>query len=275
VEFLLEPFANSIGQRALIALLLLALVCGPLGVWVLLYRHGYAAESVSHGLLPGLVIAALAGLPLVLGAAGGALIAAALIALALRDERLGSDGAVAVVVTSLFGAGALLALTPQTPPRLSELLFGDPLAVDAGTLMLLAALAAGGIAALAAGHRRLALAGFDRSTAALLGGRPSRVELALLGLLALVVCVAVQVLGNLLAIALIVGPGAAALRLSRRLVPALLAGVGLACLAGFAGMIASHHLGLAAGASVALAAIAPLVLTLALPRRAVALAQPA
>src|ERR687895_2758699 len=129
LAWLTDPFASPIVQRALAELLILSLACGPLGVWVLLYRDAYAAESISHGMLPGLVLAALAGAPLVLGAAGGVLVAAAAIALAARDERLGGDAAVAVVVSALFGLGAILALSPDTPQRLGELLFGDLLGV--------------------------------------------------------------------------------------------------------------------------------------------------
>ena len=65
--------------------------CGALGFWVVTERLAYSAESLSHGLLPGLVLAALAGAPLLLGAAGGALVAAALIAFAARDARIGPD----------------------------------------------------------------------------------------------------------------------------------------------------------------------------------------
>ena len=101
---------DPITRRALAEVLILALALGPLGVWVLLHRQAYAAESLSHGLLPGLVLAALAGIPLVLGAAGGALVAAGAIALAGRDERIGGDIGVAVAVSTLFGLGAMLAL---------------------------------------------------------------------------------------------------------------------------------------------------------------------
>ena len=93
---------DPITRRALVEVLILALALGPLGVWVLLHRRAYAAESLSHGLLPGLVLAALAGAPLVLGAAGGALVAAGASALAGRDERIGSDIGVAVAVSALF-----------------------------------------------------------------------------------------------------------------------------------------------------------------------------
>ncbi len=129
MDWLLEPFQSGIGRRALAEVLLLGLACGPLGVWVLLYRQAYAAESISHGMLPGLVLAALAGAPLLLGAAGGVLVAAGLVALAQRDPRISPDTAVALGVTTLFGLGAVLALSPESPPRLEELLFGDLLGV--------------------------------------------------------------------------------------------------------------------------------------------------
>src|SRR5256885_7389771 len=105
---------------------------------------------MSHGLLPGLVLAALTGAPLVLGAAGGALVAAGAIAVAGRDERIGSDLGVAVAVSTLFGLGALLALSPAVPPRLEELLFGDLLGISTADLLAACGLAVAARAALAA-----------------------------------------------------------------------------------------------------------------------------
>ena len=80
---------SGIELRATLEVVLAGGFCGALGFWVLGERLAYAGESLSHGLLPGLVLAALAGVPLLLGAGGGALAAAALIALAARDPRVG------------------------------------------------------------------------------------------------------------------------------------------------------------------------------------------
>src|SRR4051812_49760661 len=148
--------------------------CGPLGVWILLPRRAYAAESLSHAMLPGLVVAALAGVPLILGAAGGVLIAAGGIALVARDARAGGDVGVAVVVSGLFGLGGILALSPQTPPRLGELLFGDLLGITTADLVTAMALCAGVLAALALAYRQLSLAAFER--------RPGRADLVLLAI---------------------------------------------------------------------------------------------
>lgn len=242
---MLAAFETGIQQRALAELLLLSVACGPLGVWIVLYRQAFAAESLAHAMLPGLVGAALLGLPLLLGGVAGLLAAAAAVGLAGRDQRLGSDTAVAVAVTGLFGLGTLLALAPETPARLQELLFGDLLGVSRGDLLAAALLAPTMAVALALLHRRLAGV-FDGAGALT----------ALLLLLAAATAVAVQGLGNLLVLALLVAPGAAALALSRRLVPALLLSVALAAAAGVAGLLLSYHAETAAGASVALCAVA-------------------
>jgi ABC-type Mn2+/Zn2+ transport system permease subunit len=260
--WLIEPFAGGIMQRALAEVLLLGAVCGPLGVWVLLYRQSYAAESLSHGMLPGLVLAALIGAPLVLGATAGVLVAAGGIALVARDRRMGSEIGVAVVVSALFGLGAILALSPTTPPRLEELLFGDPLAVTPTDLVVGGALVAGILGALAAAHRALAAAGFDAASARSLGVSPARAELALLVLLGITTVAAVQGLGNLLLVALILAPAAAALNLAKRLPAALALAAGLAALAGVAGLLVSYRLQIATGASIARCAIATIALAL-------------
>src|SRR5262245_58657912 len=231
---------------------MLGAFCGALGFWVVEERLTYAAESLSHSLLPGLVLAAIAPAPLLLGAAGGVVVAAALIAVAARDERVGPDTATAVVVTGMVGLGALLALAPGAPPRLEEILFGDPLGVSDGDLVAAAVLLVAGAAALALRRRPRAATTFDQGGAAALGLRPALFRLVLLGLLAAAVAVTVQGLGALLALAALVGPAVAVRRLASGPGRAMVAGAGVGALAGATGIFVSFHAGLAAGASVAL-----------------------
>jgi ABC-type Mn2+/Zn2+ transport system permease subunit len=266
LDWLLDPFSGALMQRALLEVLVVAFACGPIGVWVLLYRQSYAAESISHAMLPGLVVASLAGASLVLGATAGVVVAAVAIALAGRDERLGGDVGVAVAISALFGLGALLALSPDVPARLGELLFGDLLGVTAGDVIEAAVLAAVVTVALVLAHRRLALSAFDRAAAPSLGARPGRWELALLALLAICTVAAVRGMGNLLAVALILAPAAAALNLAPRLPVALALAAVLGALAGVVGLLASYHWHVAAGAAVALAAVALFAVSLVVPR---------
>ena len=232
-----------------------ALACGPLGVWILLLRRALrgrvalardaarardrragrrAADARRRRRRP---------------------VAAVGIALVARDARAGGDVGVAVVVSGLFGLGGSSRSRPTTPPRLGELLFGDLLGITNGDLVAAAVLCAGVLIALAVGYRALAATAFARGGARGARHRPGRADLALLALLAVTTVAAVQGLGNLLLVALVLAPSAAALNLARRL-PAMLAlAAGLAALAGIAGLVISYEFEIAAGASVALCAV--------------------
>jgi ABC-type Mn2+/Zn2+ transport system permease subunit len=264
IDFILDPLRSGIDRRALLELAMVGSLCGALGFWVVTERLTYAAESLSHGLLPGLVLAALAGAPLLLGAAGGALVAAALIAYASRDARVGPDAGTAVAVTGLVGLGALLALAPAAPQRLQELLFGDPLGVTDGDLVAGAALLLLGGAALAALHRPFTALAFDAAGAAAAGLRPALLRLALLVLLAAAVAVAVQGLGALLVLAVLIAPPVAVRAHARTPARAMLAGAAVAAAAALVGIEVSFHANSAAGASVALALCAAAALGAAL-----------
>ncbi|HEX5376781.1 MAG TPA: metal ABC transporter permease [Solirubrobacterales bacterium] len=251
-------------QRALAEVVLIGVAGGALGCWVVFYGLSYAAESLAHSLFPGLVLAAIAGVPLLLGATPAALVAALAIALGARVAGVSREAAVAVVVTTMFGLGVLLALSPQSPPGVEARLFGDPFGVADADLAAAAALAALVLLSLRLLHGRLLVAGFDRAAARALGVSPALADAALLALLAAATVVAVQGLGNLLVVAVFVGPAAAARRLTDRMLPTMLLATALAVLAGVGGLYLSYYAGTAGGASVAAAIVAAYLLSLPL-----------
>jgi ABC-type Mn2+/Zn2+ transport system permease subunit len=251
VRVLVEPFTEPIVQRAAAGVVLLGIVGGLAGCWVVLYGLSYAAESLAHGSLPGMVVAVAAGLPLLIGTSGGLLVAAAAIALVARVPALGRDTAVSIVISTMLGLGALLALAPSTPRGLAALLFGDVLGLSTADLAIGVLVAALLALLLTVFHGRLLAVGFDRETAARLGIRPGLIELLLLVLLGLALVVVVPALGNLLAAAILIGPAATA-RLVTRRVPSMLAvAVLLAIGCGLAGLDASYQLSTASGATIA------------------------
>jgi len=251
LSWLGEPWAEPLVRRALVEVVLLGIAGGAVGCWVVLQGLSYGAESLAHALLPGLVLAALAGAPLLLGSGAGLLLAALAVAAAGRLAGVGSDVGVAVVVTTMFGLGVLLALSPDAPAGLGDLLFGDPLGVSDLDLAASAVLVAVVGLALWRLHAHLLAVGFDRAAAGALGTRPGLVDAALLVLLALVLLVAVRGLGNLLVVALLVGPAVTARLFARRMAPMLALSIGLAVLGGVAGLYVSFHADTAAAASIA------------------------
>jgi ABC-type Mn2+/Zn2+ transport system permease subunit len=261
-----EPLQDEFMRRAIAEVALIGIAAGALGCWVVLYRLSYAAESLAHSIFPGLVLAALAGVPLIVGGIPGIVAAALAIAAAARIPGVTREVAIGVVVTTLFGLGVLLALSPDSPPSIQEILFGDilgPTDADLAAAGILAVVVGGGLLVL---HGRLLAGGFDPGAARSLGAAPGLTEAALLVLLALAIVVAVQGLGNLLVVAVFVGPAAAARQLTERIGPMIALAVAIAVLAGIAGLYLSYYAGTAGGASVAVAIVASYLLALPLGR---------
>jgi ABC-type Mn2+/Zn2+ transport system permease subunit len=259
---MLEPLHDEFMRRAMVEVTLLGVAGGALGCWLVLYRLSYGAESLAHSIFPGLVLAALTGLPPILGGIPGIVLAALAIVAASRIPGVTREVAIGAVVTTLFGLGVLLALSPDSPPGLQGILFGDILGqadADLAAAALLAAVVAVGLSLL---HGRLLAGGFDAGAARSLGAKPGSTEAVLLVLLALAIVVAVQGLGNLLVVAVFVGPAAAARQLTDRIAPMIVFAVAIAVLAGIAGLYLSYYAGTAAGASVTLAIVAAYLLLL-------------
>lgn len=250
IDWLIDPLTHGFTVRALIEISMLGAVSGVIGCWVVLYGISYSAESLAHGMFPGLVGAALLGLPLLLGGAAGIVVAGFLIAMIGRLSDDVADTAIAVVVTSLFGLGVLMALSPESPPGIQALLFGNPLGVSESELVTTGLLGAAVIGVLWLGHDRLLAIGFDGGSGLTIGVSSSLVRTLLLVLVAATVLIGVQGLGNLLVAAILVGPAAASRLLTSRMAPMIGLSVGIAVLSGFAGLYLSFHARIAAGAAI-------------------------
>ena len=262
MSWLADPLREPFFTRALLELLLIGAIAAALGPWIVLRGMSYSAESLAHGMLPGLVLASLAGIPLVIGGAVGLAVAALLIALVGRLPSLDHDVAVSVVVTTMLGLGGLLALSPDTPAGLADLLFGDVLGVTDGDLALTAAAAVLTLASLYVLHPGLVAGVFDPAAAALLGRRPAVHDVALALLLALATLVAVRALGSLLVVAMLVGPAASARLVCQRVPAMMAASLAFAAAAAISGLYLSYHARTGASASVTVAVAALYVLTL-------------
>ncbi len=263
-DTLTDPWTQSIMRRALLEVTLIGAVGGALGCWIVLYELSYSAESLAHAIFPGLALAAVAGMPILVGGALGLIGAALAIAFARQVKGIGPDTAIAVVVTSLLGAGSMLALSPSSPPGIQNLLFGDLLASSNVDIALAAGLAVVVLASLRLLYGQLITVGFDRSSAPSVGGNPLLVDLSLLVLIALAILVAVQGLGNLLVVAALVAPAAAARLVAHRVGQLIALATLIAVLAAAGGLYLSYYAGTAGGASVAGCLVCAYLIVLAL-----------
>lgn len=267
------PFDQPYLVRALLELAMLAPIAGALGVFAILRRQVFTTHAVGVGALPGIVLAVAAGVPPLLGG----LVAGGLFStLALRlgvDPRRGDPAAVTgVLLAGAIGLGALLvsAGVGGSAVRIDNLLFGSLLGITDLDLVR-TAIVAGIVVTLLVGLRRiLTMTAFDRDAARATGVRVERYEIILALGVALVVVVAVEAVGALLASALVVLPAAAALRLTRRIGPAMIVAAALATVAGVVGVLIADLWSLPPGATVVLVAAAlwPLAAAYGVIRRA-------
>jgi ABC-type Mn2+/Zn2+ transport system permease subunit len=262
----IEPFAVPFMGRALTEIALLALICGPVSVFVFVRRLSFVSDALTHTVFPGVVVGFVAGG--IDGLFAGALVAGVLTAVVLtvltRGARLTDDAATAVVLTAMFSIGVILVSRRTSyTSDLTAFLFGRLLTVTPRQITETAVLAAVILIALAIGARALMFRAFDPAGAAAAGLRIGWLDLWLNILLALVVVAAVRAVGTILVVALLVVPAAAARMVTDRLVPMALIGSGLVLAAGYSGLLLSWTASLRYGVALTSASAVVLMLVLA------------
>lgn len=216
MTWLLEPLTYDFFVRALAVTTVSAVVCAVLSCWLVLVGWALMGDAVSHAVLPGVVLAYVLGAPFAIGALVLALLAVALIG-GLRDtSRLKEDTAIGIVFTTLFALGLVLVSVVPSQTDLTHILFGNLLGVSAADMLQVFVLAALAVAVLIAKRRDLTLFAFDPTHAFAIGISPRRLSALLLGVLAVTTVMALQAVGVILVVALLIIPGATAYLLTDR-----------------------------------------------------------
>lgn len=239
---MIEPFTVPFMGRALAELVLLALICGPVGVFVFARRLSFVSDALTHTVFPGVVIGSLAGGldGLVAGALVAGLVTAVVLTLLSRGGGLSDDASTAVVLTAMFSIGVVgVSRRSSYTSDLTSFLFGRILTVTPRQLAETAVLAVVILALLAVGARAMIFRAFDPAAATAAGYRTFWLDLWLNVLVALVVVAAVRAVGTILVVALLVVPAAAARMVTSRLLPMALLGTALIVICGYAGLLAS------------------------------------
>jgi zinc/manganese transport system permease protein/manganese/iron transport system permease protein len=256
VPLITDPFALEFVQRAVLGGSLVAVLCGVVGTWVVARGMAFLGEALGHGMLPGVAVATLLGVPVLLGAAFSAVAMSLGIGALQRRGRLSYDTSIGMLFVAMLAAGVIvISHSGSFATDATAILFGDILAISADDLAVLGWATGIGLLIAAAAHRSLVALAIDARVAAVLGLRPRLAQAALVGLVTLAVVASYQAVGSLLVVSLLIAPAVASGHWTRRLPSAM----ALACVFGVAavvlGLLLSWHAGTAAGASIALTAI--------------------
>ena len=275
MEFLTEPFDAEFVRTGALAATIVGVLAGVVGCYVILRGMALVADSLAHGVLPGIAIA----FAITAGEAGtdpneaalfgGALVAGLVTALGtsliLRRSRVREETAAAVVFVFMLALGVvIISRSEGYSVDLNSFLFGDVLGVSGGEVALSALLAAAVLALVALLYRPLLLLSFDPQRAAALGLPVQRLDLVMLVLVALAVVIGFRVVGALLVLGLLIAPPATAALVTKRLPAMMAVSAAIAAASAPLGLLLSWHLDLAAGGSIVLVAVSAFMLALLL-----------
>jgi zinc/manganese transport system permease protein len=244
-------------MRALLGGALVATICGVVGTWVVIRGMAFLGEAIGHGMLPGVALATVVGAPVMLGGAASAVAMSALIGMLQRRGRLSYDTSIGLLFVAMLSLGVIVVSHSRTyATDATAMLFGDILAISRGDLAALLVAAIMALVVAVVLHRSFVAAAFDPRIATTLGLRPQLAQLALVALVTLAVVSSYQAVGSLLGVGLLLAPAVAAGPWTTSIPARMAVATCFGWLAVLAGLLCSWHLGTAAGASIAAAAIA-------------------
>jgi len=253
---------DGYARRALIEALLVGALCGLVGVHVVLRRLSFFTMAMTHATFPGVVLAALVGVDLLLGSGLFGVFVVLGVSWLTTRPRSESAAAVGVVLSAGFALGvALLSAQAGFTRDLSAYLVGSIVTVQAGDLVKTALVLAAVALTLALVGKELVFGAFDRGGMVAAGYPAGRLDLLLLLVVELTVVTSVPAVGTIQAVALIVAPAAAARLWSDRIGPTTALAVLLGMASGVVGLAVSQAYQVAAGAAIVLAACGFFVLS--------------
>lgn len=242
IETLLLPLQFPFMQNAMLITLLIAPAAAMLSSFLVLKGWSLMGDATSHAVLPGVVLAYIAGIPLIIGAFLAGLFCALATGFIKDHSRVKQDTVMGVVFSGMFGLGVVLYTQIDAEVHLDHILFGNMLGVGEGDLWT-AGLIAGGVALILALKWRDILAhAFDPVQAQMIGLNVGLLHYGLLAILSATVVAMLSSVGIILAVAFLIAPGAVAFLLSRKFSTMLMISVVVALVAGLVGIYASFWL---------------------------------
>jgi ABC-type Mn2+/Zn2+ transport system permease subunit len=255
MDWLLDPLQFSFITRALIAAVLVGILCPILGAYVILRGMAFFGDALSHTILPGVVIAFLLGWPLVIGALVVGIFTALGIGFLTEKSDLKEDTAIGIIFVGMFALGiALLSASGSYTVDLAHFLFGNLLGVSTTDLWVIFGLGIVVLLTVYLFYKEFLLISFDPILAATLRLPVSFFHYLLLILIAVTIVTSLQVVGITLALAMFITPAAAASLLTRRLPSMMGIAAGIGAFSGVAGLYLSFYMNIASGAAVVLVA---------------------
>ncbi|CAH1653800.1 Chelated iron transport system membrane protein YfeD [Hyphomicrobiales bacterium] len=239
---LAAPFQFEFMVNALVISMLVAVPAALLSCFLVLKGWSLMGDAISHAVFPGVVIAYIVGFPYAIGAFAAGMLCAVATGFLKDNSRVKQDTVMGVVFSGMFGLGLVMYVKIQSDVHLDHILFGDMLGVSWSDIAETAVIATVTAGILAVKWRDFLLHAFDPAQARTVGLPVRLLHYGLLCLISLTIVGALKAVGIILAIAMLIAPGAIAFLLTRRFSHMLLLAVALAVVASFGGVYMSFFI---------------------------------
>ena len=216
IDTLLEPFGYGFMVQAFVVGAVIAAVCAVLSCFLVLKGWSLMGDAISHAVLPGIVLAYIAGIPLAIGAFASGLFCAVSTGWIKANSRIKEDTVMGVVFTGMFAVGLVIFSKTPSDLHLDHILFGNILGITNAQITETSILSVIVLATVLTLRRDLMLVCFDPSHAHALGRPVKALTYLLLILLSLAIVAAMKAAGLILVIAMLITPGATAQLLTKR-----------------------------------------------------------
>ncbi|ARC90638.1 metal ABC transporter permease [Rhodovulum sp. MB263] len=252
LDTFLMPFQFGFMQKAFAIALIVSVPTALLSCFLVLKGWALMGDAVSHAVLPGIVLAYVAGLPLILGAFAAGMLTAVATGFLSGNSRIKQDTVMGVVFSGMFGLGIVMFVALRTNVHLDHVLFGNMLGVGAGDLWTAGAISACVSLVLVVKWKDLMLYAFDPAQARASGLPVGLLHYGLLAILSLTIVATLSATGLVLAVGLLISPGAIAFLIVRSFGRMLAVSVLVCAVAMLGGTYASFFLDSAPAATIIL-----------------------
>ena len=237
-----EPYSLDFMQQALVIGLLVGISSAVLSCFLILKGWSLMGDAVSHAVLPGVVLASMLGIPLLVGAFFTGMLCAIATGYLSANSRIKEDTVMGVVFSGLFALGVVMFTKVQPGFDIHTILFGDMLGVIWRDVLLAATVLLPSLAVLMMFRRDLMVFAFDPEHAMVTGLRVRTLHYGLLAALSLVIVASIKAVGIILVIAVLIAPGAISYLLVSRFESMVWLSIPIAAFSTFVGVTASYHL---------------------------------
>ena len=253
VELLLEPFAYSFMIRALDVSIFVGIMCPVLGSYVVNRGLGFMGDALAHSVLPGMILALILGVSPLVGAVPMGIVVALAIGYLSKKAKIAEDTSTGILFAGLFALGLIMVpLAGNVSISVEDILLGQVLGVSNRDVVVTCLLAAVVLIVILAFHRQLVFVSFDPVGATVIGLPTKGLDYLLFVLLSIVIVVALQAVGIVLVVAMLITPAAAAGLIARRFYRAIALGVVFGVLSTVSGLYLSYFFDLPSGPSMTL-----------------------